>query len=126
MAKKPKDINNRNKQSIVIYSSKTRRLAIIMSTFKGRELAAIVLGKTRGYRPLTALVYPIATLTAKILYRNSKHKFPEKELLGHSPSSYIHVLCAIYIFPGSACLFCCRKIGGPIVGLYINRSQTHE
>ncbi len=28
-------------------------------------------------------------------------------------------LCAIYIFPGSVCLFCCRKIGGPIVGIYI-------
>jgi hypothetical protein len=34
MAKKPKDINNRNKQCMVIYSSKTRRLTIIMSTFK--------------------------------------------------------------------------------------------
>jgi hypothetical protein len=33
--------------------------------------------------------------------------------------SYIHVyLCAIYIFPRSVCVFCCRKIGGPIVGIY--------
>ncbi len=25
---------------------------------------------------------------------------------------------SIYIFPRSVCLFCCRKIGGPIVGIY--------
>jgi hypothetical protein len=30
------EINNRIKQCMVIYSSKTRRLAIIMSTFKDR------------------------------------------------------------------------------------------
>ncbi len=34
-------------------------------------------------------------------------------------------LWAIYVFLGSVCLFCCRKIGGPDVG--INRSlQTHD
>jgi hypothetical protein len=32
----------------------------------------------------------------------------------------------IYIFPGSVCLFCCREICGPILGIYINRKQTHE
>jgi hypothetical protein len=32
----------------------------------------------------------------------------------------------IYIFPGSVCLFCCREICGPILGIYISRSQTHE
>ncbi len=31
------EINNRTKQCMVIYSSKTRRLAIILSTFKGRS-----------------------------------------------------------------------------------------
>ncbi len=36
-------------------------------------------------------------------------------------------LWAIYIFLRSVCLFCCRKIGRPIVViLYINRSQKHE
>ncbi len=34
-------------------------------------------------------------------------------------------LWAIYIFPQSVCLFCCRKIGGLIVGIYIDRSNTH-
>jgi hypothetical protein len=32
---------------------------------------------------------------------------------------------AISIFPRSVCLFCCRKICGPIWE-YINRSQTHK
>jgi hypothetical protein len=35
-------------------------------------------------------------------------------------------LWASYIFPRLVCLFCCRKICGPILGEYINRSQTHE
>jgi hypothetical protein len=34
-------------------------------------------------------------------------------------------LLAIYIFPGSVCLFCCSQIGRPIWE-YINRSQIHE
>ncbi len=45
-----------------------------------------------------------------------------------SRNFYIHVSESnIYIFLWSVCLFCCRKIGGPIVEiLYINRSQKHE
>jgi hypothetical protein len=35
-------------------------------------------------------------------------------------------LWAIYIFPWSVCLFCCRKIEGPRTWEYIDRSQTHE
>ncbi len=31
-----------------------------------------------------------------------------------------------YILSGSVCLFCCSQICGPILGIYINRSQTHE
>jgi hypothetical protein len=36
---------------------------------------------------------------AKIYYtENSKHIFPEKELRGHSPNSYIHVsVCELHI-----------------------------
>jgi len=34
---------------------------------------------------------------------------------------------AIYIFPRSVCLFSCRKICGPILGIYtLNRSKPHE
>ncbi len=36
-------------------------------------------------------------------------------------------LWAIYIFPRSFCLFCCREICRPILGIYcIKRSQIHE
>ncbi len=35
-------------------------------------------------------------------------------------------LWAIYIFPWSVCLFCCRKIGGPNVGLYRSLTDTNE
>jgi hypothetical protein len=41
--------------------------------------------------------------------------FPEKELCG-LPN--FHILWAIYIFPRSVCLFCRRKICGPILGIY--------
>ncbi len=32
----------------------------------------------------------------------------------------------IYSHAQSVCLFCCRKIGGPILGIFIDRSKTHE
>jgi hypothetical protein len=36
-------------------------------------------------------------------------------------------LRAIYIFPGSFCLFFCSKIGGPIMGIYKLLTDTvHE
>ncbi len=60
--------------------------------------------------------------------------FPEMKLL--CPKQNHNVLCLpvptltylweIYIFPGLVCLFCCRKICGLILGIYINRSKTHE
>ncbi len=52
-----------------------------------------------------------------------KQIFPERKLRSLSPNFYIHVLWAIYIFPRLVSLFCCIKIGGPIVGIY--KSQTH-
>ncbi len=39
---------------------------------------------------------------------NSKQIFPEKELRGLSPNFHIHV-SAIFIFPQSVCLLCCRS-----------------
>jgi hypothetical protein len=51
--------------------------------------------------------------------------FPEKKLRVSVPISTFICLWAIYIFPQLVCLFCCRKICGPILGIY-NRSQTLE
>ncbi len=63
--------------------------------------------------------------TAKILYRKLYKKiFPERKLRGLSPNFYMHIyLWAIYTFQRSVCLFRCRKIGGPILG--INKSVTN-
>ncbi len=33
-------------------------------------------------------------------------------------------LWAVYIFPGSVCLFCCRKKGGPNLGIYRSLTDT--
>ncbi len=51
----------------------------------------------------------------------------QRKLRSLSPNFHIHVSCmlAIYIFPESVHLFSCSKIGRPIMGMYINRSQTH-
>jgi hypothetical protein len=38
--------------------------------------------------------------------------------------SYIHVLAAIYIFPGTVCLCDCSKIGRPILGNYKSLTNT--
>jgi hypothetical protein len=59
-----------------------------------------------------------------IMHCNSKHIFPEKELRGRSPNSYIHVSVCDFVFPRSACMFCCRKIGGPIEGIYESLTDT--
>ncbi len=37
---------------------------------------------------------------------------------------FIMCLLAIYIFPRSVCLFCCRKICGPILGIYKSLTDT--
>ena len=43
------------------------------------------------------------------------------------PISTFMYLWAIYIFPGSACLFCCSQIGRPILGIYksLTDAQFH-
>ncbi len=57
---------------------------------------------------------------------NPIYVFWEMKRCGLIPNSYSHVhLWAIYIFPGSVCLFCCSEIGRPS-WKDINRSQIHE
>ncbi len=57
-----------------------------------------------------------------------RNKYSQKSKCSSSvPISTSMFLWAIYIFPYSVYLFCCRKRCGAILGiLYIKRSQTHE
>ncbi len=48
--------------------------------------------------------------------KNLKQIFPEKELRGYNPNSYVHVSVSDLYIPWSVCLFSCRKIGGPNEG----------
>jgi hypothetical protein len=56
--------------------------------------------------------------TAKNQYRKFGTHVPRK---GFARPTFM-CLWAIYIFPWSICLFCCRKICGPILGIYKSSS----
>jgi hypothetical protein len=67
---------------------------------------------------LLRLLYDISTALQRYYTENSKHIFPEKELRGHNPIATFMFHCAIYIFSRAVCIFCCKKIAGPIVAIY--------
>ncbi len=53
------------------------------------------------------------------------NKYSQKRNIAASvPISTFMCRCAIYIFPWSVCLFCCRKICGPILGIYKSLTDT--
>ncbi len=58
--------------------------------------------------------------TAKILYRKFETYIPrdKRDCVATVPIPTYMFLCAIYRFPRSVCIFCYKKIGGPIVGIY--------
>jgi hypothetical protein len=68
------------------------------------------------------------SLTSALQRHNTeiRNKYSQKRICAATvPIPTLMFLWAIYIFPWSACLFCCLKIGGPNVGiLYICRSLT--
>jgi len=55
-----------------------------------------------------------------------KLTFPKHNYNALSPSSYTHISVRdLYtVFPGSVCLFCCRKICRPILGIYKSLTDT--
>ncbi len=57
---------------------------------------------------------------------NWKQIFPEKEYRGLSPNFHIHVSVSESYIPTMGLPFLLGEISGPILGIYINRSQTHE
>jgi hypothetical protein len=50
--------------------------------------------------------------------------FQKRNCSATVPVSTFMCLWAIYIFPRSICLFCCRKICGPILGIYNSLTDT--
>ncbi len=48
--------------------------------------------------------------------------FPKQNYNVLSPISFTYLSVRDYIFPRSVCLFCCREICGPILGIYIRKS----
>ncbi len=60
--------------------------------------------------------------------QNFRNKYSQKKwnCAASVPIPTFMFLWAIYMLPRSVYLFCCRKIGGSILGIYINRSQIHE
>ncbi len=71
-------------------------------------------------------VYPKDLIcTAKSLYRNIWNKYSQKRNCAATVLiSTFMCLWVIYIFPGSVCLFCCRKICEPILGIYKSLTDT--
>jgi hypothetical protein len=57
---------------------------------------------------------------------NSKQLFPEKELRGYSPNSYIDVSVSDLYIPLIGLPILLQENSGPNVGIDIDRSQTHE
>jgi hypothetical protein len=53
--------------------------------------------------------------------KNSKQIFPGKDWRGHSRNFHIHMSVSD---SWSVCLFCCRKICGPILGIYKSLTDT--
>jgi hypothetical protein len=69
-------------------------------------------------------------LHCKEIYRKFETNIPKNET-AQTPSQFLNSCFGerfICIFPRSVRLFCCRKIGGPIVGIYTqkNRSRIRE
>ncbi len=59
--------------------------------------------------------------TAKTVYQKFKTNIPRNETAWPQPNSYIYVSASDLYIPtiDLPILFCCRKIGGLIVGIYI-------
>jgi hypothetical protein len=82
------------KTYLIIFPIKGKIIQLNQNGPKGEKYDCLCLV----FRLRFAIVLKYSQYTANILYRNSKHIFPEKELGGHSPNSYIHVsVCDLYI-----------------------------
>jgi hypothetical protein len=58
--------------------------------------------------------------------KNSKQILPERELRGRSPNFHIHVSVNSLYIPTINLPILLQEICRPLLGIYVNRSQTHE
>jgi hypothetical protein len=101
---------------------KLRRWDIFWPTFPLKEKAREhVCDIKKNYRKLQVCSYWRNTIPK--IWNNYSHK---RKCSATVPISTFMCLWAIYILPGLVCLFCCRKICGPILEKYINLSHTHD
>ncbi len=71
------------------------------------------------------LQVPTASCTAQNPYRKIETNIPIRELHGLSPIFHIHVSVSdLYIPTIGLPIFCCRKIGGPILGICKSLTDT--
>ncbi len=66
---------------------------------------------------IVSVITDLLSHAAKTQYQIFDTNIPRKGTARHSPNSYIHVPLSDLHIPWSVCLFCCRKIGGPNVGI---------
>ncbi len=65
------------------------------------------------------------TLHCKDTIQKIRNKYSQKRNCTTPVPIHAFVfLWVIYIFPQSVCLFCCKKIGGPIMGVYWSLEDT--
>jgi hypothetical protein len=76
------------------------------------------------HTPAPAFAISLLSYTAKKQYRKFETIIPRKETARLQFLPTFMFLWAIFIFPWSICLFSCRKIGGPAVGIYISLTDT--
>ncbi len=85
-----------------------------------------------GLMPHRWVIFNILNILTMALFMHCKNSIPKnRNKYSHKwncaasvPIPTFMFLWAIYIFPRSVCLFCCRKIGIPIVGIYKSVRDT--
>ncbi len=85
-------------------------------------------GAPKCFKNLAIWLTALDTLTllhCMAQYRKFWNKYSRKRNCATSvPISIFLCLWTTFMFPGSVCLFCCRKICGPILGIYKSLTDT--
>jgi hypothetical protein len=85
------------------------------------EFSRVLISYTANERPLR---FQYKCLVPIDVFPEMKLLVPKQNYNVLSPSSYTHISVRDYIFPGSVCLFCCREIGVPILGIHKSLTDT--